>query len=90
MENALAAGCGPAMLTGMSTVELLEHVKALPSRERRRFVESVLALETAGLARKPAKSRRVKWPDVQARSQRIFGRRLLPNLVLLERADEAH
>jgi hypothetical protein len=33
--------------------------------------------------------RRVKWPDVEARARRIFGDRKLPNLVLMEREEEA-
>lgn len=74
----------------MSTVELLNHVKALPSRERRKFVTAVLALEFAAPSRRSPKTKRVKWPDVAARARRIFGRRVLPNLVLLERGEEAH
>jgi len=51
-------------------------------------VLAVLAFEepTANTAR--GKAKRVKWPDVEARTRRIFGERVLPNLVLLER-DEA-
>jgi hypothetical protein len=31
------------------------------------------------------KTKRVKWPDIEARAKRIFGNRMLPNLVLLDR-----
>jgi len=31
----------------------------------------------------------VKWPDVEARAKRIFGDRVLPNLVLVEREETA-
>ena len=73
----------------MSAVELLEQVKALPSRERQKFVLSVLALEEGAPARIERTTRRVKWPDVEARAKRIFGNRVLPNLVLLERDEGA-
>ena len=35
------------------------------------------------------KTKRVKWPDVETRAKRIFGDRVLPDLVLLEREDAA-
>ena len=70
---------------GMSAAELLKQVRALPPRERQRFVLAVLALEEEAPAKPEGKARRVKWPDVEARAKRIFGDRLLPNLVLLER-----
>ena len=35
------------------------------------------------------KSRPVKWPDIEARAKRIFVERVSPNLVLLERQEEA-
>ena len=73
----------------MSAVELLKQVKALPSRERQKFVLSVLALEEGAPARIEKTTRRVKWPDVEARAKRIFGNRVLPNLVLLEREESA-
>jgi hypothetical protein len=72
----------------MSTAELVEQVKALPARERRRFVEIILALED-DLPPKDASSERVKWPDVEARAKRIFGEKIMPNLVLLEREESS-
>jgi hypothetical protein len=72
----------------MSATELLERVRALPIRERQRFVVAVLALSELRPAASDRKARRVRWPNVQARAQRIFGTRVMPNLVLLER-DEA-
>jgi len=77
-------------ISPMSTVELLNHVKTLPSRERRKFVTAVLAMESTPPSRRSPKTKRVKWPDVEARAKRIFGDRMLPNLVLLERREEAH
>lgn len=72
----------------MSTVELLKHVETLSARERKRLLLALLKLE-----KKPAqwkrKGSRVIWPDVEARAKRIFGERVLPNLVLLERQEEA-
>jgi hypothetical protein len=72
----------------MSAVELLKQVEALPPRERERFVLALLKLETKTCGAKP-KSRRVKWPDIEARAKHIFGERVFPTLVLLERQEEA-
>ncbi len=72
----------------MSTVELLKQVEALPAREREKFVLALLKLEGKPTHAK-RKNGRVKWPDVEARAKRIFGNRVLPNLVLLERQEEA-
>jgi hypothetical protein len=73
----------------MSAIELLKHVKALPPNERRKFVLAVLTLEEETASQAKTKGKRVKWPDVEARARRIFGERVLPNLVLLEREDAA-
>ena len=67
----------------MSTAGLVEKVKALPARERRRLVEIILQLEEDSTAT-PTSLRRIKWPDIEARAKRIFGNRTLPNLVLME------
>jgi len=72
----------------VSAVELIREVKALPAREREKFLLAVLALKEEPI--KPGKRRkRVRWPDVEARAQRIFGKRVFPNLVLVEREGEA-
>ncbi len=73
----------------MSAVELLKKVKALPVRERQKFVLAVLTLVEDAPARSEATKRRVKWPNVETRARRIFGNRVLPNLVLLEREETA-
>ena len=73
----------------MSAVELLKQVKALPARERERFFLAVLTLEDETPSRSNGKNKRVKWPDVEARAKRIFGDRVLPNLVQLERKEAA-
>jgi hypothetical protein len=70
----------------MSTSELLKRVKALPRRERQKVFETILALEE--IEPHPAKTKRVKWPDVEARAKRIFDDRILPNLLQLEREEE--
>jgi hypothetical protein len=72
----------------VSTVELLNQVKALPLPERQKLLLALLKLEGKPGRGKP-KNGRVKWPDVEARAKRIFGDRVLPNLVLLERQEEA-
>jgi hypothetical protein len=71
----------------MSVVELLKHVKALPPREREKLFLAILALDEEAPAPSKGKTARVKWPDVEARAKRIFGNRVLPNLVLLEREE---
>lgn len=73
----------------MSAVELLKQVKSLPAPEREKVLWAVLAVEEEPKARSEAKAKRVKWPDVEARAKRIFGDRVLPNLVLLEREETA-
>ena len=73
----------------MSTGELIKQVKALPPRERQKALRAVLALEEEEPARLATNPKRVKWPDVEARAKRILGNRVLPNLVLLEREEEA-
>ena len=73
----------------MSATELLKRVKAMPAREREKFLRAVLTLEEKPSAHTGRKSKRVKWPDVEARARRIFGGRVLPNLVLLEREEAA-
>jgi hypothetical protein len=68
----------------MSVNELLEQIKALPARERRRLVEIVLEFEEESTST-AASSHWIQWPDVEARAKRIFGNKIIPNLVLMER-----
>ena len=71
----------------MSASELIEQVRALPVRERQKFVFAVLALQESSSAKVVPTPKRVRWPDVEARARRIFGGRVLPNLVLMEREE---
>ena len=73
----------------MSAGELLKEVKALPPRERQRILKAILDIEADESSEVKMRTKRVKWPDVEARARRIFGNRVLPNLVLLERDEEA-
>ena len=75
----------------MSANEVLEQVKALPPRERRKFFAGVHELETA-LEGEPAARRKrpIRWPDAAARRRRIFGDKVLPNLVMLAREQERY
>lgn len=73
----------------MSAGELLKEVKALPPRERQRILKAILDIEADEPTQARNKIKRVRWPDVEARAKRIFGNRVLPNLVLLEREEEA-
>jgi hypothetical protein len=70
----------------MSATKLLEQVKELPSRERKKLILAIMCLEKAKTA-SPLPRKRVKWPDVEARARRIFGERKVPNLVLMEREE---
>ena len=72
----------------MSTSKLLKQVRALPRRERQKVFNAILALEENEREHSPMKPKRVNWPDVEARAKRIFGNRVLPNLVLLDREEE--
>ena len=71
----------------MSVAELLKQVKALPAREREKLFLAILTLEEESPVRSNYAARRVKWPDVEARAKAIFGDRVLPNLILLEREE---
>ena len=72
----------------MSAVELLRQVKSLSAREREKFVIAVLDLDEVKSASRHPRSKRLNRPDVEARARRVFGRRTLPNLVLVERKEE--
>ena len=75
----------------MSATELLEKVKSLPLRERRKFFERVHQLEESSLAPvRAGRKRSCRWPDAAARRRRIFGDKVLPNLVLLAREEERY
>ncbi len=87
MDGRLVFRGGNDYRNDMSVVELLEQVKALPAREREKILLAILALEEEPPAPSKSRTRRVKWPDVEARAKRIFGDRVLPNLVLLEREE---
>ena len=71
----------------MKAVEVLKQIKALPTREREKLFLAILSLEDEHRTPFRGKTKRVKWPDVEARAKRIFGDRVLPNLVLLEREE---
>jgi hypothetical protein len=73
----------------MSAIELFKEVKALPPRERQKLVLAILTLEEEAVSQAKSKAKRVRWPDVEARARRIFGERVLPNLVLSEREEAA-
>ena len=78
----------------MSARELLEQVKALPPREMRKLFSGIHAIEKAvakpKVTRKKTVAKPLKWPDAAARRRRIFGDKVLPNLVLEARDEEEH
>ncbi len=75
----------------MSANDVLEQVKALPPRERRKFFECVQELETVVEVQPAARlGRRVRRPDAVARRRRIFGDKVLPNLILLAREEDRY
>jgi hypothetical protein len=80
--------CG--IIGSMSAREVLEQVKALPPRERRKFSECVRDLETTIKSQPAGKSkRRIRWPDAATMRHRLFGEKVPPNLVPLAREQEA-
>ena len=72
----------------VSAAQLLKEVRALPAHEREKFVLALLDCEETALSVPAETNTRVKWPDVQARARRVFGTRIFPNLVLLERSEQ--
>lgn len=76
----------------MTFAQLLERAKTLPKKQRERLVRGILALEKPSREKRPSQRRptRVTWPDVEARATLIVADRVLPNLVLLERGEEAY
>ena len=68
----------------MSATELIEEAKKLPTAERGRLIESLLALnDDESDSTEP--THKTPWPDTLERAKRIFGDKLLPNFVLEER-----
>jgi hypothetical protein len=75
----------------MSANEVLEQVKVLSPRERRKFLECVHELETTIDSQPNGNGKRqVRWPDAAAPRRRIFADKVLPNLVLWAREQERH
>jgi hypothetical protein len=72
----------------MSADEVLEKVKALPLRERRRVLRALEELGAAAAVRKNVRKSPPRWSDAEARRRKIFGDKVLPNLVLLAREEE--
>ncbi len=83
----IANGCRRQYRLLMSAVELLKQVKALPRREREKLLLAALEMEEEPSRQLSGKSKAVKWPDIEERARRIFGERIVPNLVLMERAE---
>jgi hypothetical protein len=82
---------GPWYFSTRSANEVLEYVKALPPRERRKFFAGVHELETALQVEPSARRRRpIRWPDAAARRRRISADKVLPNLVMLARDQERY
>lgn len=73
----------------MSVAELIKQVSALPAREREKVFLAILALDEESAATQTEETKRVTWPDVEARAKKIFHDRVLPNLVLLEREENS-
>lgn len=74
----------------MTAAQLLKQFKTLPRTERQKFVKAATRLEAKELPKKKRKLGKVRWPDIEARAKRIFGDRIFPNLVLLERSEEPY
>ena len=78
----------------MSARELIEQAKSLPTHELREFFAGIHALEEEAAVRPKAGAKAARkplqWPDAEARRRRIFGDRVLPNLVLEARNEEEY
>lgn len=78
----------------MSARELLEQAKSLPAEQLREFLEGARALgkdeKQSSAVQDESVPKPLKWPDVEARQRRIFGDRILPNLVLEAREEEEY
>jgi hypothetical protein len=83
----LYVGSTGTIMGFMSAAELIKQLKAMPAGERRKLVQIILSLEEEGPKAPAARVKMVKWPDVEARARRIFGRKVHPNLILSERAN---
>jgi hypothetical protein len=73
----------------VKTVELINEVRALSPNQREAVFYALLEGEESAQSAPFAKAKRVKWPDVQKRAKRIFGEKVFPNLVLLERSEQS-
>ncbi len=87
-KHYLQPGGSACIVRIVSAAQLLKEVRALPPSEREKFVFALLKGEETALSAPAGRGKRVKWPDVHARAKRIFGKRVLPNLVLLERSEQ--
>jgi len=96
----LFAAVSPWVAGEARVVSSVSGFHATPGSTRRRphgHVTALLFLLLASEAspnmivplKAPKTAKRVEWPDVEARAKRIFGSRVLPNLVLLEREEAA-
>jgi len=72
----------------MSAKELLRQFKSLSAGEKEKFLVAASRAPVAG--QRAHSSKRVQWPDVEARARRVSDNQRLPNLVLLEREESSH
>lgn len=71
----------------MSTAELISALRALPPRERARVARAIMPATDSAVRAEDTATGRVTWPDLTAWKRKIYGDRLLPNLVLIEREE---
>lgn len=72
----------------MSATELLEQLMALPPQEQAAFARQFEQWQAHnGAEAPPAK---VQWPDARGRQQRIFGEKVIPNMVIAGREEERY
>lgn len=78
----------------MSARDLLRKFKSLPEHEQQEFASEFRDWEKQSRARVEKAQKAtgtetpVQWPDVSERQKKIFGDRVLPNLVLQAREEE--
>jgi hypothetical protein len=73
----------------MTLAQILRRVQHLPTQQRRRLARQILAMNGKLHRSSSRRSSRTEWPDIEVRARQIAGDRVLPNLVFLDRSEDA-
>ena len=72
----------------VSATELLEQLKVLPPEQQAAFAQQFEQWQAHNGDAGPHS--KVQWPDPRPRHQRIFGEKVIPNMVLVGREEERY